>query len=65
MRVNVTTLFVVSVGPFFYWTLSGFKGTFDDWMSRYYDTDKKYYKNFLTGLALLAIILSTIITFIT
>jgi hypothetical protein len=49
MRLDLPTLIIVSTGAFFYWTMSGFNGTFNDYMSRYYDTDDKYDKNFWTG----------------
>jgi hypothetical protein len=52
---------IVSTGAFFYWMLSGFKGTFNDYMSRYYEDDNKYDKNYWTGLALLVIIIVNII----
>jgi hypothetical protein len=38
---------VVAIGAFFYWMLSGFKGSFD----YYYSRSKR--KNFITGLALI------------
>ena len=56
MRADLTTLIIVSMGAFFYWTLSGFKGTFNDYMSRYYDADTKYDRNYLTGLGLLFLV---------
>lgn len=49
-------LVVVATGAFLYWTLSGFKGKFDDYMSRYHDGDVKYFKNLLTGLCILSIL---------
>jgi hypothetical protein len=51
----------VSIGAFFFWMLSGFKGSFNDFMSRYYDQDNKYEKNYWTGLALLVFIIVNII----
>jgi len=53
MRLDLLTLVIVSTGAFFYWTMSGYKGTFDDYMSRYNDTDNKYDKNYWAGLGLL------------
>lgn len=61
MRANVTTFIIVSAGAFFYWTLSGYKGSFNDYMSNHYDTDKKYDKNYWTGLGLLSVIVITIL----
>ena len=54
--MRLSTLLFVAVGAFFYWTLSGYKGKFDDYMSRYYDSDNKYDKNYLTGMGILALI---------
>jgi hypothetical protein len=56
MRLDLPTLIIVSTGAFFYWTMSGFNGTFNDYMSRYYDTDNKYDKNFWTGLGLFVVL---------
>ena len=51
----------VSIGAFFYWMLSGFKGNFNDFMSRYYGHDDKYEKNYWTGLALLVFVIVNLI----
>ena len=51
-----TRLIIVSIGAFVNWMLSGFKGTFNDQMSRYYDYDSKYDKNYWTGLAVVIVI---------
>lgn len=56
MRLDIKTLVIVSTGAFFYWALTGFKGKFNDRMSRYYDDDAKYYKNFVTGLIVLVVL---------
>jgi hypothetical protein len=61
MGLDLSKLVFVSTGAFFYWTLSGFKGTFNDYMSRYHDTDAKYFKNYWTGLALVAILMIIIL----
>ena len=61
MRIDLTTLIIVSTGAAFYWILSGFKGTFNDYMSRYYDRDNKYDKNYWTGFALLAFMIMNIL----
>ena len=59
--MRLSTLVIVSTGAFFYWTLSGYKGKFNDYMSRYYDTDTKYNKNYWTGLGLLAFLVTIIL----
>ncbi len=61
MRLNLTSLIIVSTGAFFYWTLSGYKGSFDEHMSRYYDNDNKYDKNYWAGLLLITFIVMTIL----
>lgn len=55
-RLDLTTLLIVSTGAFVYWTLSGYKGKFNDHMSRYYDSDTKYDKNYITGLGVLVVL---------
>jgi hypothetical protein len=64
MRLDFTTLIIVSMGAFFFWTLSGYKGTFNNYMSRYYEADSKYEKNYWTGLALLAVLSITVFGFV-
>ena len=59
--MRLSTLLFVALGAFFYWTLSGYKGKFDDYMSRYYDSDNKYDKNYFTGLGILALIIISIL----
>ena len=54
-NMRLSTLLFVSTGAFFYWTLSGFKGNFDDYMSRYHDSDNKYDKNYWTGFGILGL----------
>lgn len=56
MRLHPKTLIIVATGAFFYWTLSGYKGSFNDYMSRYYDDDNKYDRNYWTGLAILLVV---------
>jgi hypothetical protein len=47
------SLLFVSTGAFLFWTLSGCKGAFNDYMSRYHERDWRYYKNFFTGMAII------------
>ena len=61
MRLKLTSLVIVSTGAFCYWALSGFKGTFNDHMSRYYDYDTKFDKNYWTGLGLLFFAIAAIL----
>lgn len=56
MGASFLGLVVIATGAFFYWSLSGFKGKFDDYMSRYHDDDVKYFKNLMTGLCILSIL---------
>lgn len=56
MRLEFGTLIIVATGAGFYWMLSGFRGTFNDYMSRYYESNSKYDKNFWTGIAVWAFI---------
>lgn len=53
MRPTLSNLIIVGTGAFFYWTTSGYKGKFNDYMSRYYDSDTMSDKNFWTGLVIL------------
>jgi hypothetical protein len=52
----ISSLIFVSTGAFVYWTISGYKGTFDDYMSRFSDTDNKYEKNYWTGAGLITLV---------
>jgi hypothetical protein len=61
MKLNLTTLIIVSTGAFFYWSVSGYRGTFNDRMSRYYDAGTRYEKNYWTGLGVLFFIVIIIL----
>jgi hypothetical protein len=50
---SFSSLLLVSTGAFLFWTLSGYKGAFNDYMSRYHERDGRYYKNYFTGLAII------------
>jgi len=55
-----TTLVLVATGAFFFWILSGFRGSFNQHMSRYTDSDNKYYRNLFTGLIIFVLLLTTV-----
>jgi len=57
MGSHFSKFIFVASGAFFYWTLSGYNGKFDDYMSRHSDNDAKYFKNFFTGMTLIGTIL--------
>lgn len=65
MRLSLLTLIFVSTGAFFYWTLSGYKGSFNDQMSRYYEYNARYEKNYWTGLGLLFLIVIAVLGAVT
>ena len=46
----------VLIGAFFYWSISGFIGKFDDYMSSYKELNRKYDKNFFTGFAIFSFV---------
>jgi len=54
--MNLTTSVIVSVGAFVNWMLNGFKGTFNDQMSRWHEYDSKRDRNYLTGMAVFIVI---------
>ncbi len=60
-RFSIWTLIIVSIGAFIFWLLSGFKGTFDERMSRYYESDKKFDKNYFAGLIFILILFTSLI----
>jgi hypothetical protein len=57
MRLQLKTLIIVAIGAFFYWTISGYSGKFNDHMSRYYDRNTKFDKNYWTGVAIIVAVL--------
>lgn len=63
-RLRFSTLAMVSIGAFIFWLLSGFKGKFNDLMSRYYESDQKFDKNYFVGFAIILIIIASVITII-
>jgi hypothetical protein len=62
MRLSIPTLIIVSTGAFIRWTMTGFKGTFDNHMSRYHDTDTKYDKNYWTGIIAIVVLVIVVIS---
>ena len=60
MDGSLLTLIIVWTGAVFYWALSGFRGNFDNYMSRYTARDSKYVKNLLTGMVIIVSILTTV-----
>jgi hypothetical protein len=63
-RYRFTTLLLVATGAFTLWLLSGFKGKFNDRMSRYYENDNKYDRNFLIGFAIIIFLITSLLRII-
>ena len=55
-RRGPITLILTFIGASFIWMLKGFKGKFDDEMTRQYDTSFKSARNWLTGLGIVILI---------
>ncbi|NVN95075.1 MAG: hypothetical protein HXX18_07330 [Bacteroidetes bacterium] len=47
---------IILTGAFFFWTIKGFKGKFNDEMTGRFDTSFKDVRNFIAGLLILCMI---------
>lgn len=54
--MGLFSIIPVATGAFIFWSFSGFNGSFDDYMSGRRDADWKYWKNYLTGTAVIFVV---------
>jgi hypothetical protein len=64
MKTTIPTFAIVASGALCHWTLSGFKGSFNEQLSVRAENDSRYCRNFTTGLAIsitLLVVVSVIV----
>jgi len=64
MKGKIVALALVATGAFYYWLISGFDGSYNNYMSSYSDNDWKYFKNLFTGLLIIVLIGSFVIALV-
>ncbi len=52
-RTRLESFIFIVVGAFFFWMIKGFKGKFDDEMTRVNESSTKDLRNFITGLIII------------
>ena len=60
MRNPIFSFAMEVIGAFIFWALKGFKGKFDNEMSRPYESSKKSWRNTIISLAFVFLVLAII-----